>query len=245
MRLYRLFVTPVEPEAVSKASEKVASGSRSSIRRQRPSRRPSPRENTRSAFEQRRRRLLGVLTATGQLSTDDYDIVWDNERRPARTGGEDRAENPTLSPSDLASIERPTLSRNTSVPGRPPLAHFGDIPPLVPESRDFSASNERQREVPRIIQLREELRHIARRVPTPPYTETDLAFIARWNSDAPRTSALTPGFSPAHPASGDSESRSPDGEDEPESLGRPPPYNPEVGRSLYQFQNVIVVPLVT
>ncbi|RFU27931.1 hypothetical protein B7463_g8416, partial [Scytalidium lignicola] len=220
-----LFITPIEPEVVSKASEKIASGLRSTIRRQRPARRPSPREHTRSAIEQRRRRLLGGLATTGQSSPEDYDVVWEHERRATRPGAEARTDHVTLSQSDLAAMERPPLSRNTAVPGHPPLRHFGDIPPLVPESRDFSSINEHQREVPRIIQLREELRHIARRVPTPPYTETDLAFIARWNSDSPRASALTPGFSPAHPTSGESESRSPDEVDEPsESSSRLPPY---------------------
>ncbi|KAH8821132.1 hypothetical protein F5884DRAFT_75637 [Xylogone sp. PMI_703] len=215
-----LFIAPVEPEVVSKASEKVASGLRSTIRRQRPARRPSPREHTRSAFEQRRRRLLGVLAATGQSSPEDYDMVWENEPRSTRPGAESRAENDTVSRGDLAVIERPPLSRNTTVPGHPPLRNFGDIPPLVPEV------NERQREVPRIIQLREELRHMARRVPSPPYTETDLAFIARWSSDSPRASALTPGFSPANPASSESETRSPNGSDEPNEFpSRLPPYN--------------------
>lgn len=82
----------------------------------------------------------------------------------------------------------------------------GPLMPPVPESRDYSAAEERRRM--RGARERYQLRRIERRqaAPTPPYTDSDLAFLAR--SDSPRlSSSLTPVLSPTHQAlSGDMDS---------------------------------------
>lgn len=84
----------------------------------------------------------------------------------------------------------------------------GPLMPPVPESRDYSVAEERQREIYRLRQVRQDLRRMARRhpAPTPPYTDSDLAFLAR--TDSPRlSSSLTPVLSPSHqPSTGDMDS---------------------------------------
>ena len=75
----------------------------------------------------------------------------------------------------------------------------GPLMPPVPESRDYSFAEERQREIHRLRQVRQDLRRMARRhpAPTPPYTDSDLAFLAR--TDSPRlSSSMTPVLSPSH-----------------------------------------------
>lgn len=83
--------------------------------------------------------------------------------------------------------------------------------PPVPESRDFASIEERQREIARLRQVRQDLRRMARRnpapAPTPPYTDRDIEYMARRGTgiNSPRPSSLTPALSPSHqPSTGGS-----------------------------------------
>ena len=75
----------------------------------------------------------------------------------------------------------------------------GPLMPPVPESRDFAGMEERQREIQRLRQVRQDLRRMARRhpAPTPPYTDRDIEYMARNSGNSPRMS-MTPSLSPSH-----------------------------------------------
>jgi len=85
----------------------------------------------------------------------------------------------------------------------------GPFMPPVPESRDYTGIEERQREILRLRQVRQDLRRMARRhpAPTPPYTDRDAEYMVRsaTGPDSPRLS-MTPALSPMHQNSGDVES---------------------------------------
>ena len=75
--------------------------------------------------------------------------------------------------------------------------------PILPPAPDpeLEARISREREIERLHQVRRDLRRMGRRrpAPTPPYTETDMAFMRR-PRDSPRPSSLTPARSPARPS---------------------------------------------
>ena len=175
----------------SKSAEKIASGTRTAIRRN-----GTPRG--RSSNETRRRRLVGMIAATN--ATGDYE-VWENQQ--SRT--------PPINPdvTSVASLQarahrifeeertrlRDTLSFERQHP--PNTEQDGSsMPPAVPEPRDYSGSGDHQRdhqrEMQRLRQMRQDLRRMSRRLPapTPPYTETDIAFTNRPGSDAPSSPPL-------------------------------------------------------
>ena len=82
--------------------------------------------------------------------------------------------------------------------------------PLLPPAPDPERTQiSRVREMERLHQVRRDLRRMSRRrpAPTPPYTETDIAFIARTGRDSPRPSSLTPALSPSRisPPEGEAE----------------------------------------
>lgn len=200
-----IFVTPVEPQVAAKAAEKVPTGPRSSIRRQRTIRGPQARVSA----ETRRRRMLGMV---GEANPGDYE-VWENRQTSRSPPNE-----PDI--TSVASLHarahrmfedermrlRDTLSFERQHP--PTREIDGPLMPPVPESRDYSAFDERRREIQRLHDVRRDLRRIARRrpAPTPPYTESDLAFMARVGTDSPRPSSLTPTLSPPRrPDGGDAE----------------------------------------
>jgi hypothetical protein len=189
---------PTEPDAASKAAEKVTSGPRSSIRRQRTVRGP----HARLAAETRRRRMLGLVT--GFNGNGDYE-VWEGQRTspPHESGippvASSQAPGPRMFDDERMRL-RDTLSferqHTTNMEADGPL-----LPP-APESRDYhpvALSPEAQREVLRIHEIRRNLQRLARRrtAPTPPYTETDIALIARVGTDSPRPASLTPTLSPS------------------------------------------------
>ncbi|KAL2073613.1 hypothetical protein VTL71DRAFT_10939 [Oculimacula yallundae] len=190
-----LFITPVEPEVASKAAEKIASQPRSSIRRQRTLRGP----HARLTAEARRRRILGLMPEAEQ-----YEDVPEGQRgnEPNYTEGDSLASSSGLSRAlrlerlrmrDPLSFEREHAS----------ILHIdGPLMPPVPESRDYSVAEERQREIYRLRHARQSLRRMSRRhpAPTPPYTDMDLAFTRQ--ADSPRlSSSLTPVLSPSRQAS--------------------------------------------
>ena len=81
------------------------------------------------------------------------------------------------------------------------------LPPAPDPELETRISQEREME--RLHQVRRDLRRMGRRrpAPTPPYTETDIALIARTSRDSPRPSSLTPALSPARlsPPDGEAE----------------------------------------
>ncbi|PVH84353.1 hypothetical protein DL98DRAFT_651587 [Cadophora sp. DSE1049] len=195
-----LFITPVEPEVASKAAEKIASGPRSSIRRQRTLRGP----HARLTSEARRRRILGMMP---EAEPEEFEVS------EGQQGS--MADLPSLAPLHSRAMriveqerERARMRDALSFERQHPLNSDIDGPlmPPVPESRDYSFAEERQREIHRLRQVRQDLRRMARRhpAPTPPYTDSDLAFLAR--TDSPRlSSSMTPVLSPSHqPSIGDS-----------------------------------------
>jgi len=86
--------------------------------------------------------------------------------------------------------------------------------PILPPAPDpeLEARMSREREIERLHQVRRDLRRMGRRrpAPTPPYTETDMAFMARRARDSPRPSSLTPALSPSRlsPPEGEAETSS-------------------------------------
>ncbi|KUJ11996.1 uncharacterized protein LY89DRAFT_738622 [Mollisia scopiformis] len=192
-----LFITPVEPEVAAKP-EKATAGPRSSIRRQRTIRGP----HSRPSAEIRRRRMLGMLA---DAEPEDFEPSENRQRVPTsdRTGeldGRSMFEQERMRLRDTLSFERQH---------RPSNEIDGLFMPPVPESRDYSGTEERQREILRLRAIRQDLRRVARRrpAPTPPYTDTDLNFMARNGPgiDSPRPSSLTPARSPSHPSVGEAD----------------------------------------
>lgn len=201
----RIFVAPAEPGTAAKAAEKATSGLRSSIRRQRTVRGPQARLSA----ETRRRRMLGIVS--GDPTPGDYE-VW--ERQTSQSPPEDTDLTSATSLTGRARArayrmfedERMRLRDTLSFERQPPPARDPDGPlmPPVPESRDYTSFEERRREIQRLHDVRRDLRRIARRrpAPTPPYTETDLAFMARTASDSPQPSSQTPTLSPTRTSDG-------------------------------------------
>lgn len=190
----RIFVVPTEPDAAIKAAEKVASGPRSSIRRQRAVR----RTQAPVSVENIRRRVQSMVADS---STDRYE-VWENAARdpppPPR-----RPELSSASPARGARTAedermriRDTISFERQHP--PNVVIDGPLMPPAPEPRDYASADVRRREIQRILEMRRDLRRIARRrpAPTPPYTDTDLALMARMGTESPRPSSGTPARSP-------------------------------------------------
>jgi hypothetical protein len=179
----------------TKAAEKVTTGPRSSIRRQRTIRGPQARLSA----ENRRRRMLGMV---GDSNPGDYE-VWENRqisRSPPNEPDVNSAASLHARAHRMFEDERMRLRDTLSFERQhPPTREIdGPLMPPVPESRDYSTFDERRREIQRLHDVRRDLRRIARRrpAPTPPYTETDLAFMARVGTDSPRPSSLTPTLSP-------------------------------------------------
>ncbi|KAE8453023.1 hypothetical protein EG329_012210 [Mollisiaceae sp. DMI_Dod_QoI] len=189
-----IFITPVEPEVAAKSAEKAASGPRSSIRRQRTIRGP----HARPSAEIRRRRMLGMIVDT---EPEEYEI---SESRPGGVSAQNETRDAQARSMGWFEQERMRLRDSLSFERQHPPGNEIDGPfmPPVPESRDYSGSEERQREILRLRAVRQDLRRMARRrpAPTPPYTDTDLNYIARNGPgiSSPRPSSLTPARSPPY-----------------------------------------------
>ena len=148
---------------------------RSAIRRQRTIR----GNRARSGYESRRRRLIALENAL-----DAHNIPSTNSRDEDVEEPEHVSPpvEPDISPdaSDIARMNRMRVHsermRLHRIERRNPLNIEIDGPwmPPVPESRDFTAVEERRREIQR-GHIRD-LRRMARRhpAPTPPYTEADI-----------------------------------------------------------------------
>jgi hypothetical protein len=196
-----LFITPVEPEIASKATEKVASGPRSAIRRQRTVRGP----HARLSAETRRRRMLGMVS---DARPEDFEVQI--LEPPSGAGGPpNESETPSGAPFQSRAMrifeqERMRLRDTLSFERQhaPNSEMDGPLMPPVPESRDYSGIEERQREIQRLRQVRQDIRRMARRqpAPTPPYTDRDIEYMARTGTgiNSPRPSSLTPALSPSH-----------------------------------------------
>ncbi len=189
-----LFITPVEPEIASKAAEKVSSGPRSAIRRQRTVRGP----HARLSAETRRRRMLGMVS---DARPEDFEVhVLEPQSRgpsielPSGPPFQSRAmrmfEQERMRLRDTLSFERQHA---------PNSEMDGPLMPPVPESRDYAGIEERQREIARLRQ-RQDLRRMARRhpAPTPPYTDRDPDYSSRNLINSPGPFSLTPALSPSH-----------------------------------------------
>lgn len=188
----------MEPEVAAKSTEKATAGPRSSIRRQRTVRGP----HSRPSAEIRRRRMLGMLA---DAEPEDYEPAEPRQRASTSTSDLNVARESQGRPTmGIYEQERMRLRDTLSFERRYPPSNEIDGPfmPPVPESRDFSGTEERQREILRLRAIRQDLRRIARRrpAPTPPYTDTDLNFLARNGPgiDSPRLSSSTPARSPSH-----------------------------------------------
>lgn len=223
-----LFITPVEPEVASKAIEKVASGPRSAIRRQRTVRGP----HLRPSAESRRRRMLGMVS---DARPDDFEVqILD----PPSGGPSNESDMPSGAPFQSRAIrmfeqERMRLRDTLSFERQhaPNSEMDGPLMPPVPESRDYAGLEERQREIQRLRQVRQDLRRMARRqpAPTPPYTDRDIEYMARTGTgiNSPRPSSLTPALSPSHqPSTASSPLRRLS--DDFSFTAQPPPYPADV-----------------
>ena len=139
--------------------------------------------------------MVGMVadTSTG----GDYE-VWGNQRSRTPPADPDFTSVASLQARAHRIFEeertrlRDTLSFERQHP--PNTEEDGPFMPPVPESRDYSGTEDRQREIQRLRQVRQDLRRMARRhpAPTPPYTDTDIAFMNRLGSDSPRPSSFTP-----------------------------------------------------
>lgn len=223
----RLFITPVEPEVAAKSAEKAASGPRSSIRRQRTIR----GSHSRPSAEIRRRRMLGMLA---DVEPEEHEPA-ERPRIPSYDRNATREyEGRTMGMLDQS--ERMRLRDTLSFERQHPPSNEIDGPfmPPVPESRDYSGTEERQREILRLRAMRQDLRRIARRrpAPTPPYTDAELSVTMIMNNtgpaiDSPRPSSLTPVRSPSHQSSlgeADASARRPLEESDFSFTARGPPY---------------------
>jgi hypothetical protein len=186
-----LFITPVEPELAAKSAEKAASGPRSSIRRQRTVRGPHARPSA-----ELRRRMLGMVA-----EPEEYEA---SENRQAAASTLSEARDPQTRSMGWFEQERMRLRDTLSFERQHPPSNEIDGPfmPPVPESRDYSGTEDRQREILRLRAVRQDLRRMARRrpAPTPPYTDADLNYMPRTGPgiSSPRPSSLTPARSPSH-----------------------------------------------
>lgn len=164
----------------SKASEKTAAVPRSAIRRHRRVRGSTARSQ---ALEARRRRLLSM---TNEPNSNEL------ERDPSLTPGElSTTESIQRQAARIAEreseLEREYLRSRIQLGrhgrGNEPDEDGPSMMPPVPETRDYYSF--RRGELSRLRQ-RSELQRLARNpAPTPPYTDTDLEFLARHGSDSP------------------------------------------------------------
>jgi hypothetical protein len=190
-----LFITPVEPNVATKASEKPTTVPRSSIRRQRTVRGPQAR----LLVETRRRRMLSMLDS----NYEDYE-VWENQQRSPPTDIEDSTVASSHARAQrLLEEGRATLRRYSPSFERQHVASSEEQDPLmppVPEPGDYAALVGRHRDLQRLHQVRQDLRRLARRnaAPTPPYTETEASSNTPPNQDDSRPSSLTPAISSIH-----------------------------------------------
>jgi hypothetical protein len=194
-----IFVVPTEPDAALKAAEKAASGPRSSIRRQRPAR----RSQAAVSVENIRRRVQSMVADAGP---DHYE-VWENAMReplppPPRRPDLATASHAASHARAARAVEdeqmrlRDTVSFERQHP--PNVVVDGPLMPPAPEPRDYASADVRRREIQRLLEVRRDLRRIARRrpAPTPPYTDTDLALMARMGTESPGPLSDTPTRSP-------------------------------------------------
>jgi hypothetical protein len=195
-QMQSLFITPAEPEVASKAAEKVTSGPRSAIRRQRTVRGP----HARLSAESRRRRMLGMVS---DAPPEDFEV----QVLGPHFGGPNQIELPSGAPFQSRAMrmfeqERMRLRDSLSFERQhaPNSEMDGPLMPPVPESRDYAGIEERHREITRLRQVRQDLRRMARRhpAPTPPYTDRDIEYMGRNRINSPRPSSLTPALSPSH-----------------------------------------------
>lgn len=150
--------------------------------------------------------MLGLMPDTEpeeyEVSESQQDIPPNRTQLPSPASLQSRAmrmfEQERMRLRDPLSFERQQPSNTEDGPLMPP----------VPESRDYAGIEDRQREIYRLRQVRQDLRRMARRhpAPTPPYTDNDLAFLTR--TESPRlSSSLTPVLSPSQqPSTGDVDS---------------------------------------
>ncbi|EHK97979.1 hypothetical protein GLAREA_05317 [Glarea lozoyensis ATCC 20868] len=195
-----LFITPVEPEVVIEATEKTAAGPRSAIRRQRTLRGPNARA---AILDSRRRRILSTVA---DVSPEEYEI-WEMQRTSPPADVEAREIDITHRRGAqrlLAEAERLRESLGIERRNRSNEPDGPSMMPPVPETRDYYGIRG-ELAAPR---QPSDLQRLARNpAPTPPYTETDLAFLARRGSGSPRPSSLAAALSlPGQPLN-DNESR--------------------------------------
>lgn len=194
---------PTEPDAAIKAAEKAASGPRSSIRRQRAVR----RSQASVSVENIRRRVQSMVADSGP---ERYEGLENAVREPlppfprrvdVTSASHARA---ARAVEDEQMRLRDTISFERQHP--PNVVVDGPLMPPAPEPRDYASPEVRRREIQRLLEVRRDLRRIARRrpAPTPPYTDTDLALMARMGTESPGPSADTPARSPQR-ASGETE----------------------------------------
>ena len=193
--LNRIFVVPTEPDVAIKAAEKAASASRSAIRRQRAVR----RSQAPVSVENIRRRMQGIVTDS---NSDRYEI-WENAARDQRPSPRRADELSSASHARGArglEEERMRLRDSISFERQHPpnVVIDGPLMPPAPEPRDYTTTEMRRRDIQHLLEVRRDLRRIARRrpAPTPPYTDTDLALMARMGTESPRASSGTPARSP-------------------------------------------------
>jgi hypothetical protein len=134
-------------------------------------------------------------------SQDRYD-VWDNLARDQRPSPRRAEEPPAASHSRGPRFDDDRMRlRDTLSFERQPLPNMeidGPLMPPAPEPREYPSGDVRRREIQRLLEVRRDLRRIARRrpAPTPPYTDTDLALMARMGTESPLPSSVTPARSP-------------------------------------------------
>ena len=193
--LNRIFVVPAEPDVATQAAEKAASGSRSAIRRQRAAR----RSQAPVSVENIRRRVQGIVTDS---SSGRYEI-WENavrDQRPSPRHADELSNASHARGARALEEERMRLRDSISFERQHPpnVVIDGPLMPPAPEPRDYTTTETRRREIQRLLEVRRDLRRIARRrpAPTPPYTDTDLALMARIGTESPRASSDTPERSP-------------------------------------------------
>lgn len=167
----------------SKASEKTASVPRSPIRRHQTVRSGGTARS--QALEARRRRLLSMpndptsneLELDSSLTPGELTASESIQRQAARIAERE------------GDLEREYLRSRIHLGrrgrGNDPNDDGPSMMPPVPETRDYYSF--RRDELSRLRQ-RSELQRLARNpAPTPPYTDTDLEYLARNGSDSPRS----------------------------------------------------------
>ncbi|KAG9228412.1 hypothetical protein BJ875DRAFT_446899 [Amylocarpus encephaloides] len=204
-----LFITPIEPEGAAKAAEKNAAGPRSAIRRQRTLRGSSARVHN---LDRRRR----IMPLAADPSPEEYE-AWETQRLSPPSESEldtvaslqglaqrtieveERMRSRDTPPIESrARLPDPPQRRTTPSEGSsrntPNVASNGSsrMPP-VPETRDYYSQG--RGELSRLRAISDIQRLARNPAPTPPYTESDLAFLARVGSDGSRSSSLTTGVS--------------------------------------------------